>query len=215
MKHGKFVGKHCMGNKKISTHTQDLSMVMSIYERESESTYPCRSLSRSVKKRDWCSRTSPRSKSQVVPRSDHELVPNGRHLRVQHTYGLMTPSPPRSSERWWSSRWVPAARRRGDGGEEQSLQGFAKHYEDYDGGTKGLGLPAHGLGKSWCVPYASPAPLFICWALGSKLGVKAFSRSVWPAQGRFGPQGKSPTRIPAVPRTSGSTAYAVVLPYQR
>ena len=30
-----------MENKKIPTHTQDLSMVMSIYERESESTYPC------------------------------------------------------------------------------------------------------------------------------------------------------------------------------
>ena len=45
------VGERCKGNKKFPTHTQDLSMVMSIYERESESTYPCRSLSGSVKKR--------------------------------------------------------------------------------------------------------------------------------------------------------------------
>ena len=39
------VGERGMGNKKFPTHTQDLSMVMSIYERESGSTYPCRSLS--------------------------------------------------------------------------------------------------------------------------------------------------------------------------
>ena len=113
------VGERSMNFKKIPTLTQDLSMEMQRYERESESTYPCRSLSGSVKKRGWCSRTSPRSKSQVVPRSKHDLAPNGRHLRVQHTYGLMTPSPPRSSEWWWSSSRVPAARRRGDGGEEQ------------------------------------------------------------------------------------------------
>ena len=44
--HDATVGESCMGNKKFPTHTQDLSMVMSIYERESGSTYPCRSLSR-------------------------------------------------------------------------------------------------------------------------------------------------------------------------
>ena len=32
-------------SKNFLRNTQDLSMVMSIYERESESTYPCRSLS--------------------------------------------------------------------------------------------------------------------------------------------------------------------------
>ena len=44
------LGNVAWETKKFPTHTQDLSMVMSIYERESESTYPCRSLSGSVKK---------------------------------------------------------------------------------------------------------------------------------------------------------------------
>ncbi len=36
------VGERCMENKKISTHTQDLSMEMHSYERGSVSTYPRR-----------------------------------------------------------------------------------------------------------------------------------------------------------------------------
>ena len=43
--HDATVGERHMGNKIFPTHTQDLSMVMSIYERESGSTYPCRLLS--------------------------------------------------------------------------------------------------------------------------------------------------------------------------
>ena len=42
------VGECCMGNEKIPTHMQDLFMEMHSYERESVSTYPCRSLSGSV-----------------------------------------------------------------------------------------------------------------------------------------------------------------------
>ena len=43
------VGEHSMNFKNFPTLTQDLSMEMYSYERESESTYPCRSLSGSVK----------------------------------------------------------------------------------------------------------------------------------------------------------------------
>ena len=42
------VGERCMENKKISTHTQDLSMEMHSYGRGRASTYPYRSLSGSV-----------------------------------------------------------------------------------------------------------------------------------------------------------------------
>ena len=69
-------------------------MVMSIHERESESTYPCRSLSGKrfsntvdvvERLRDPNHRAS---RDPITIRPDQ--VPNGRHLRVQHTYSLMT-----------------------------------------------------------------------------------------------------------------------------
>ena len=37
-----YVGKRCMENKKIPTHTQDLSMEMHSNEGDSVATYPCR-----------------------------------------------------------------------------------------------------------------------------------------------------------------------------
>ena len=43
--HDATVGERSMNFKKFPTLTQDLSMEMHRYERESESTYPCRSLS--------------------------------------------------------------------------------------------------------------------------------------------------------------------------
>ena len=88
------LGNVAWETKKFPTHTQDLSMVMSIYERESESTYPCRSLSGKrlrntvdvVERLRDPNRRASRDRITIRP----DLVPNGRHLRVQHTYNLMT-----------------------------------------------------------------------------------------------------------------------------
>ena len=47
--HDTTAGERSMNFKKFPTLTQDLSMEMHRYEKESESTYPWRSLSRSIK----------------------------------------------------------------------------------------------------------------------------------------------------------------------
>ena len=131
---------------------------------ESVSTYPCRPLSGSVKKRGWCSRTSSRFKSPSVPRSHHDpsrdlimirsviisrtvsqsyhdvsrdpimirsmiisrivswsrsrfyrssaertAPPSSTHVQLGDVPRLLDPA------RCRGSRWVPSARRRGDG----------------------------------------------------------------------------------------------------
>lgn len=89
--------------QKILNAHQDLSMEINNYERGSASTYSCRSLRGSIKKCDWCSRTSSRSNHDA----SHDPVMNvSIKCRLHHTYSSMTPSPPRSYERGWSSRWV-------------------------------------------------------------------------------------------------------------
>ena len=71
------VGECCMGNKKIPTHMQDLSMEMHSFQRGSVSTYPCRSLSGSVK-----------NEVDVVVRLHDPIAispdqaPNERHLHI-------------------------------------------------------------------------------------------------------------------------------------
>ena len=64
-----------------------------------------------------------------------DQAPNVRHLRVQHTFSSMTSSPSRSSKR---GEVVEEFRQHDGvvtvGDEEQSLQGFAKHYGNYAGG---------------------------------------------------------------------------------
>ena len=61
-------------------------------------------------------------------------VPNGRHLRIQHMYGLMTPSPPRSSE---GGEVVARVLQQHDGVVAavvvKSQQSFAKHYGEEEG----------------------------------------------------------------------------------
>ena len=66
----------------------------------------------------------------VVIQITDDLAPNGRHLRVQHTYGwrrrLLLLDLARGKERL--RKMAPAAaQRRGGGGTAALRQGFAKH----------------------------------------------------------------------------------------
>ena len=56
-----------------------------------------------------------------------DRVPNGRHLRVQHTYGADVVSSFLIQQGGGEVDEDPAARRRGVGGEVALRQGFAKH----------------------------------------------------------------------------------------